>query len=241
MCMRGSVPPAPWRGALHCRSVSAPIGAVPLVREQVLGIDPAIGISTARGGHALGVAGEHGNCRDSPIGALASSTYPVRSQQARAILIRFGDDAGCFVSPTPSDRIIWVGVALQSTAGSRRRALGHRIVGAILVRYFLSGTRRACKKGKPGHMSEPGRPLLLKRYPSSKSSKPKCALDLPRCRHNTNALRRSAILIQVNVAGSHRGQPNRGAWPTCALARPVGHRLPCPSPVPVLDGDALGT
>jgi hypothetical protein len=58
MCMRGSVPPAPWRGALHCRSVSAPIGAVPLVREQVLGIDPAIGSSTARGGHALGVAGE---------------------------------------------------------------------------------------------------------------------------------------------------------------------------------------
>jgi hypothetical protein len=40
------------------RSVSSPIVAAPLVREQVLGINPAIGSSTARGGHALGVAGE---------------------------------------------------------------------------------------------------------------------------------------------------------------------------------------
>ena len=45
--------------ALHCHSVSASIGAVPLVREQILGIDPATVVSTARGGHALGVAGEH--------------------------------------------------------------------------------------------------------------------------------------------------------------------------------------
>ncbi len=43
---------------LHCHSVSVPIGAAPLARERVLGIDPAIGVSTARGGHALGVAGE---------------------------------------------------------------------------------------------------------------------------------------------------------------------------------------
>ena len=58
--MRGSVPPALWRGAaLRCHSVSAPIGAVPLVREQILGIDPADVVSSARGGHALGVAGEH--------------------------------------------------------------------------------------------------------------------------------------------------------------------------------------
>src|SRR5216683_3385869 len=42
----------------HCHSVSVPIGAALLVREGVLGIDPAIGVSTARGGHALGVAGE---------------------------------------------------------------------------------------------------------------------------------------------------------------------------------------
>ncbi len=42
----------------HSHSVSVPIGAAPLARERVLGIDPAIGVSTARGGHALGVAGE---------------------------------------------------------------------------------------------------------------------------------------------------------------------------------------
>jgi hypothetical protein len=36
------------------------------------------------------------------MGALASSTYPVRSQQARAILIRPGDNADRFVSATPS-------------------------------------------------------------------------------------------------------------------------------------------
>ena len=43
---------------LAAASVSVPIGAAPLAREGVLGIDPAIGVSTARGGHALGVAGE---------------------------------------------------------------------------------------------------------------------------------------------------------------------------------------
>src|SRR5712672_2599252 len=43
---------------LAAASVSVPIGAAPLAREGVLGIDPAIGFSTARGGHALGVAGE---------------------------------------------------------------------------------------------------------------------------------------------------------------------------------------
>ena len=156
------------------------------------------------------------------MGALASSTYPVRSQQARAILIRLGDNADCFVSPTPSDphNMGWGCTAIHGRKPTPR--IGPSYSRCNPGRYFLSGTRRACKKGKPGHMSEPGRPLLLKRYPSSKSSKPKCALDLPRCRHNTNALRQSAILIQVNVAASHRGQPNRGAWPTCALARPVG-------------------
>src|SRR5271166_1473683 len=44
--------------SLYCRSVSVPIGAAPLARERVLGIDPAIGDSAARGRHALGVAGE---------------------------------------------------------------------------------------------------------------------------------------------------------------------------------------
>jgi hypothetical protein len=43
---------------LHCHSVSVPIGAAPLARKRVLGIDPAIGVSTARGSHALGVIGE---------------------------------------------------------------------------------------------------------------------------------------------------------------------------------------
>jgi hypothetical protein len=48
-------------------------------------------------------------------------------------------------------------------------------------------------------MSEPERALLLKQYPSSKSSKPMCALELPPSRHNTPALRPQAELIQVNV------------------------------------------
>ena len=43
---------------LHCRLVSVSIVTAPLERERVLGIDPAIGVSTARRGHALGVAGE---------------------------------------------------------------------------------------------------------------------------------------------------------------------------------------
>ena len=87
---------------LHCRSVSVPIGAAPLARERVLGIDPAIGVSTARGGHALGVAGELAIAGIAPYGALASSSYPVRSQRARAILIRLDDNADRFVSTTPS-------------------------------------------------------------------------------------------------------------------------------------------
>jgi hypothetical protein len=43
---------------LHCRSVSGSKVAAPPERESVVGIDPAIGVHTARGGHALGVAGE---------------------------------------------------------------------------------------------------------------------------------------------------------------------------------------
>jgi hypothetical protein len=34
------------------------MGTAPLARKRVLGVDPAIGIRTARGRHALGVAGE---------------------------------------------------------------------------------------------------------------------------------------------------------------------------------------
>ena len=54
---------------------------------------------------------------------------------------------------------------------------------------------------KPDSMSEPRRALLLKRYPSSKSSKPMCALELPPSRHNTGTFRPQAVLIQVNVLG----------------------------------------
>src|SRR5262245_54562330 len=40
------------------RSVSGSIVAAPLAREPILGIDPTIGVSSDRGGHALGVAGK---------------------------------------------------------------------------------------------------------------------------------------------------------------------------------------
>jgi hypothetical protein len=56
--------------ALHCRSVSGSIVTAPLERESVLGIDPAIGVSTARGGHALGVAGELAIARIAPYAPL---------------------------------------------------------------------------------------------------------------------------------------------------------------------------
>ena len=50
-------------------------------------------------------------------------------------------------------------------------------------------------------MSELWRALLLKQYPSSKSSRPMCALELPSSRHDTAPHRPQAILIQVNVLG----------------------------------------
>ena len=56
--------------SLHGRSVSAPIGAVPLGREQVLGIDSASGARTARGGHALGVAGKQAIAGIAPCAPL---------------------------------------------------------------------------------------------------------------------------------------------------------------------------
>jgi hypothetical protein len=55
---------------LHCRSVSIPIGTASLARERVLGIDPAIRVSTTRGGHALGVAGELAIARIAPVAPL---------------------------------------------------------------------------------------------------------------------------------------------------------------------------
>jgi hypothetical protein len=58
----------------HCRSVSGPIVAAPLESERVLGIDAAIGISTARGGHALGVAGELAIAGIAPYAPLQTVT-----------------------------------------------------------------------------------------------------------------------------------------------------------------------
>jgi len=55
---------------LHCHSVSVPIGAALLARERVPGIDPAIGGGTARGGHALGVAGELAIAGIAPLAPL---------------------------------------------------------------------------------------------------------------------------------------------------------------------------
>jgi hypothetical protein len=55
---------------LAAASVSVPIGAALLAREGVLGIDPAIGESTARGGHALGVAGELAIAGIAPLAPL---------------------------------------------------------------------------------------------------------------------------------------------------------------------------
>jgi len=61
-------------------SVSAAMGTVPLARKRVLGIDPAIGIRTARGRHALGVA------RELAIAGIA----PFAPLQAVAILYCLG-------------------------------------------------------------------------------------------------------------------------------------------------------
>ena len=55
---------------LRCRSVSASIIATPLARESIAGIDPATGVSTARGSHALGVAGELAIARIAPYAPL---------------------------------------------------------------------------------------------------------------------------------------------------------------------------
>ena len=136
------------------------------------------------------------------MSALASSTYPVRSQQARAILIRPGDNADRFVSPTPSDphKMGWGCTAIRGRKPTPR--IGPSYSRCNPGRYLLSATRRACKKGKPGRMSEPRRSLLLKRQLPSKSSKPKCALDRSRSPHNTNAPQ--PILFQVGIGSCAR-------------------------------------
>ena len=69
-------------------------------------------------------------------------------------------------------------------------------------------------------MSEPGRALLLKRYPSSKSSKPMCTLELPPSGHNTAALRSQAILIPVNVLGIGSRACSERPRQSCASSLP---------------------
>jgi len=66
---------------LHCRLVSVSIVTAPLERERVLGIDPAIGVSTARRGHALGVAGELAIARIAPYAPL--QTIAIRPRRVR--------------------------------------------------------------------------------------------------------------------------------------------------------------
>jgi hypothetical protein len=60
--------------------ISVATGVAPLARKRVLGIDPAIGIRTARGRHALGVAGE----------LAIAGIAPYAPLQAVAILYRLG-------------------------------------------------------------------------------------------------------------------------------------------------------
>ena len=48
----------------------SPIGAALLAREGVLGIDPAIGVSTARRGYALGIAEELAIAGMAPLAPL---------------------------------------------------------------------------------------------------------------------------------------------------------------------------
>ena len=55
--------------------VSGPVVAAPLESERVLGIDPAIGISTARGGRALGVAGELAIAGIAPLAPLQAPAF----------------------------------------------------------------------------------------------------------------------------------------------------------------------
>src|SRR6266850_4395742 len=82
---------------LAAASVSVPIGAAPLARERVLGIDPAIGVSTARGGHALGVAGE----------LAIAGIAPWAPLQAVAILCGLASVAATTATAATSQRHRW--------------------------------------------------------------------------------------------------------------------------------------
>lgn len=118
---------------LHGRSVSVPIGALPLTRECILGIHPAIGVSTAGGGRALRVTGELAIAGIAPHATLQAVAVRLAS------VGRSRHRSNLTITPTASwrrrlcTRIKWVGIALRGTAGSRRSALAHRLVAAILI------------------------------------------------------------------------------------------------------------
>jgi len=74
--------------------ISGSIIAAPLERESVARIDPAIGVGTARSGHALGVAGELAVARIAPYAPLQAVAIrhafisQGRTIKARAICLR---------------------------------------------------------------------------------------------------------------------------------------------------------
>ena len=116
---------------LYSRSISVPIDAAPLARERVLGINPAIGVSTTRGGHALGVVGELAIARIAPLAPLqAVATRPSRHWRYRSDL---AITPIAFSRRRPRTSVVGVGVTLRCAAGSRCPALGHRIVAAIVI------------------------------------------------------------------------------------------------------------
>ena len=143
-----------------------------------------------------------GNCRDSPICALASSSYPARSQQARVELIRLDDNADRFVSTTPSHprNMGWGRTALRGRKPTPR--IGPWYSSCNRNKRRRPRERRACKREKPDHMSEPELARMLGLFPSSKSSKPKCAWQLPResARHQGILGRRHSCYKSIHFA-----------------------------------------
>ena len=96
---------------LHCRSVSGSIVAASLEHESVVRIDPAIGVGTARGGHALGVAGELAIARIAPYS-------PLQAVATRCALIspRSVHGAICLSSGLP----VWQGYTHRQNRQTRQ-------------------------------------------------------------------------------------------------------------------------
>ena len=215
----------------HCRSVSVAIGAAPLARGRILGIDPAIGVSIARGGHALGVAGElaiAGIAPLAPLQAVAIRYGPSRSG-------RYQSDSA--ISPTVSSRrrrrssVIWVGVALRSAAGSRRPALVHRIVSAIIVSAASPGDNAHANRKSRVICLSPGLPCCRNHTHRQNRQRQNAHGNFPRSRHNTSAPRRAGILIQVNSRS--RSQKYASGSPGCDVRAVVFTKLPHQRPASV--------